>query len=268
MWRRVLHPDEDRMFGDLLAIIAPYLAAPAAQDPGVFGLKRKNVVDVAADDSLPVRVLVQLADTLGVAKPEVFRPDGETGQTTLFCMKDRAGPRPALVLGPPTQRRSSFDLVFDLGCVMSFLRPERFLKYALRTPGALQMGLEVVLAMAAVPGFKVPPGEGAQLAAYLQRAMPPAVAARLTEAGKKLGERGGVDIARWVAATDLSAARIALAMSGDLGAAFRVISGEPIPTSPVPIHRRMADLVGFSVSEDYFACRRHLGLTVGQPGPA
>ncbi len=263
MWRRVLHPDEDRMLDELLLLAAPYLAAPAAQDPGVFGLKKKNQVDPATDDSLPTRVLIQLADTLGVVKPEVFRPEGETGQTTLFCMKDRAGPRPAIVLGPPTARRSSFDLVFDLGVVLSFLRPERFLKYALRTPGALQMGVEVVLALAGVTGFRVPSGEGAQLAAYLQRTMPPAAAARLMEAGKKLSERGQVDIARWVAATDLSAARVALAMSGDLGAAFRVISGEPIPTSPVPIHRRMADLVAFSVSEDYFACRRHLGLTVG-----
>jgi len=53
-----------------------------------------------------------------------------------------------------------------------------------------------------------------------------------------------------------------LYVTGDLGAAFRVISGESIPTSTVPIHRRMADLVAFSISEDYFACRRHLGLTV------
>jgi golgin subfamily B member 1 len=262
MWRRVLHPEEDRMLGELLAIAAPYLTPPAAQDPGTFGLKRKNLVELATDESLPSRVLVQLADTLGVAKPDVFRLDGETGQTTLFCLKDRAGPRPAILLGAPTQRRSSFDLVFDLGNVISFLRPERFLKYALRTPGALQMGVEVVLAMAAVPGFRVPAGQGAQLAAYLQREIPPAVVARLVDAGRALGERGGVDIAKWVATMDLSAGRVALALSGDLGAAFRVISGEMIPTSPVPIHRRMADLVAFSVSEDYFACRRHLGLTV------
>jgi hypothetical protein len=41
-----------------------------------------------------------------------------------------------------------------------------------------------------------------------------------------------------------------------------VITGEPIPTSPVPVRKRLADLVAFSASEDYFACRRSLGLHV------
>jgi len=30
----------------------------------------------------------------------------------------------------------------------------------------------------------------------------------------------------------------------------------------VPVRKRLADLVAFSASEDYFACRRHLGLHV------
>ncbi|HEY5089159.1 MAG TPA: hypothetical protein VIK30_04275, partial [Polyangia bacterium] len=53
---------------------------------------------------------------------------------------------------------------------------------------------------------------------------------------------------------------------GELAAAFRVISSEPVPVSPVPARRRMADLVAFSVSEDYFACRRELGLAI-EPEP-
>jgi hypothetical protein len=51
-------------------------------------------------------------------------------------------------------------------------------------------------------------------------------------------------------------------LTGELSAAFRVISSEPVPVSPVPARRRMADLVAFSVSEDYFACRRELGLAI------
>jgi hypothetical protein len=41
-----------------------------------------------------------------------------------------------------------------------------------------------------------------------------------------------------------------------------VISSEAIPQSTVPVHRRMADLVAFSVSDDYFTLRRELGLAV------
>ena len=63
--------------------------------------------------------------------------DGEAGQTTLVNVRHRNGPRPTLLLGPPTMRRNSFDLVFDLAPHFSFLRPERFPKVALRTPPIL-----------------------------------------------------------------------------------------------------------------------------------
>jgi len=53
-----------------------------------------------------------------------------------------------------------------------------------------------------------------------------------------------------------------VALTGELAAAFRVISSEPIPLSTIPAHRRMADLVAFSVSDDYFAVRRELGLAI------
>jgi hypothetical protein len=162
-------------------------------------------------------------------------------------------------------RRSSFDLVFDLSNHMASLRPERFLKFALRTPATLELGLRVVLAItgAAADPYKGQ-GEAGQLAAYLRKSVPAPVTAQLTAAARKLVEARGknLDIARWIASGDLSAARVALALTGELGAATRVLRSELIPRSPVPIHKRLADLVAFSVSEDYFACRKLLGLQV------
>ena len=35
-----------------------------------------------------------------------------------------------------------------------------------------------------------------------------------------------------------------------------------MPTTPIPLQKRLVDLVAFSVSEDYFACRKQLGLQV------
>ena len=51
-------------------------------------------------------------------------------------------------------------------------------------------------------------------------------------------------------------------LTGDLGAAARVIMSEPIPLTPISVQKRLLDLVAFSVTDDYFHCRRHLGLTV------
>jgi predicted Zn-dependent protease len=261
-WTRVRHPDEDRRIGDLFAIASPFLAASAAYDPTHVGLRKRTQVDLGRDESLWARTLVQLGATLALPLPDVYRMEGEAGQTTLVNVRQRTGPRPTLLLGPPTMRRSSFDLVFDLAPHLAFLRPERFPKVALRTPAILQGVLGVLRALCAPNGAPLE-GEAGQLKAHLAKAMPPAALAGLAEAGRRLGDDGDpIDVEKWIAATDLSAARLALALTGELAAAFRVISSEPIPLSTIPAHRRMADLVAFSVSDDYFAVRQQLGLAV------
>ncbi len=262
-WRQVRHPDEDLRIGDMFAVASPFLAVTAAYDPAHVGLKKRGQVDLQQDASLWARTLVELAGTLALPLPDVYAMDGEAGQTTLVNVRQRSGPRPTLLLGPPTMRRNSFDLVFDLAPHFAFLRPERFPKVALRTPPILQGVLGVLRALGRPNGGPPLEGEAGQLKAHLARAMPPAALARLAEASSGLGADGEpLDIERWIAATDLSAARLALALTGELAAAFRVISSEPIPLSTIPAHRRMADLVAFSVSDDYFAVRRQLGLAI------
>ncbi len=262
-WRQVRHPDEDLRIGGLFAVASPFLAVSAAYDPAHVGLKKRGQVDLQQDASLWARTLVELAGTLALPLPDVYAMDGEAGQTTLVNVRHRNGPRPTLLLGPPTMRRNSFDLVFDLAPHFSFLRPERFPKVALRTPPILQGVLGVLRALGRPNGGPPLEGEAGQLKAHLARTMPPAALARLAEASRDLGAEGEpVDIERWIAATDLSAARLALSLTGELAAAFRVISSEPIPLSTIPAHRRMADLVAFSVSDDYFAVRRQLGLAI------
>jgi tetratricopeptide (TPR) repeat protein len=262
-WSRVRHPDEDRRIDEMFAIASPFLAASAAYDPAAVGLRKRTQVDLAHDDSLWARTLIQLGGTLALPLPDVYRMEGEAGQTTLVNVRQRSGPRPTLLLGPPTMRRNSFDLVFDLAPHFSFLRPERFPKVALRTPAILQGVLGILRALGAPNGGPPLDGEAGQLKAHLARTMPPATLGRLTEAGRRLTDDGAsIDVERWIAAADLTAARLALALTGELAAAFRVISSEPIPLSTIPAHRRMADLVAFSVSDDYFAVRRELGLAI------
>jgi tetratricopeptide (TPR) repeat protein len=271
IWQRLRHPDQDPLLDAVFAIAAPYLMPLAPQTRESLGLRRRDQIDIADDRSLPVRAVSQIVQTLGLALPDLFRMEGETSQTTLVNLQSRNGPKPGLLLGPATLRRSSFDLVFDLANHTASLKPERFLKFALRTSATLELGLRVVLA---ITGSAEDPykgqGEASQLAAYLRRSLPPPVVTELAAAARTLVEKRdkNIDVPRWIASTDLSAARVALALTGELGAATRVLRSELIPRSPVPIHKRMADLIAFSVSEDYFACRRLLGLQVATAPPA
>jgi hypothetical protein len=81
---------------------------------------------------------------------------------------------------------------------------------------------------------------------------------------RKLAEsKGGVlDVPAWMGAADLTSARVGFALTNDLAAAARVISTEPLTTSPVSPKDRLKDLLAYSVSEDYFAVRKFLGLEV------
>ncbi|HEY5450523.1 MAG TPA: hypothetical protein VIQ54_17335, partial [Polyangia bacterium] len=85
---------------------------------------------------------------------------------------------------------------------------------------------------------------------YLRRSVAPPIVNSIAAASRALAEARGenIDVTKWLAATHLSAAR--------------VIMSEPIPLTPIPVQKRLLDLVAFSVTDDYFACRKHLGLTV------
>ena len=94
--------------------------------------------------------------------------------------------------------------------------------------------------------------------------------AELKGLAKKYVEMRGdkVDIAGWIVASDLTASRAALVLSGDILAAGRVLAAEPSGQSPLPVQERMNDLLVYFVSEDHFAVRAALGMQVQLPAPS
>jgi hypothetical protein len=90
--------------------------------------------------------------------------------------------------------------------------------------------------------------------------LPPEVAGQLSAAARLvMAERGPKpSVTAWVSGVDLTVARIAFALSGDVAAAAQVIVTDPPDASPLAAKRRLKDLVAFSVSEDYFALRAAL----------
>ena len=203
---------------------------------------------------------------MGLPMPELFRGENENAQTVILNLQYKGRPKTALALAPSTQRRNSFDLVFDLAGQMAFLRPERILRFAFGTPAAIELGMRAALGLGApLTGVYAANPELNQMLTVLRRTVAPPVVSAIGVAGRALTEARGdtIDVTKWLAATHLTAARTALVMTGDLGAAARVIMSEPMPLTPISVQKRLLDLVAFSVTDDYFACRRHLGVTIG-----
>ena len=66
---------------------------------------------------------------------------------------------------------------------------------------------------------------------------------------------------KWVASIDLTADRVGFLLAHDLQLTTEVIRGTE-DASSVPVKERMKDIVLFSVSEEYFALREQLSITV------
>src|SRR5690606_17546449 len=82
---------------------------------------------------------------------------------------------------------------------------------------------------------------------------------------KKFVESGGnVDVKRWAAAQELTAYRVGLLLTGDIATAALMGSQEQGQLgSAITPKDKIKEMVLYSISEDYFEARRHIGLRVG-----
>jgi golgin subfamily B member 1 len=266
VWLRVAHPDEDRFIDAIFMLLGQFVAAGAAQQHQALGLRRKERVDVMTDQRVPTRILRYVAETLELAAPDLFFKESEPQSLALLNLQERGVLTPALVIGKGIEQRGSeVEVVFEMGKRMAFLRPERFVRSAVPSAAALDVTLRAALALGGAPVGSGPHnGEVDALTSELRRLVPKPVTDQVAAVGRKLvTERGEViDVQTWMGAVDLTAARVGFALTNDLASAARVISTEPPAASAVSPTRRLQDLLAYSVSEDYFAVRKVLGLEV------
>ena len=263
LWPRVVHPDEDPFVAAIFILLGHFVAATTAQQHHAVGIKRKDRADVSRDERPSARVLRYVAQTLDLPPPDLFFTDAEDHALSMLNLQEKGVLTPALLIGQTFARRSESDLVFELGKRLAFLRPERFLRSALPSPAKLDITLRAAMTLAGTSvGNGAHNGEVDRLTDHLRRLVPRPVAQQLAQVGRKLlAARGEViDMEAWMAAADLTAARVGFVLSNDLAAAARMIAADPQGDSPMPAKQRLRDLLAYSVSEDYFAVRKFLGL--------
>jgi tetratricopeptide (TPR) repeat protein len=287
LWTLLGHPDQDRPIEALLRLAGPALAWRTARTHAAAGLDlRRRVIagkgqNGAPSAGLPTRaafgpaewfpalVLKYVARTLDVAAPDLFVDETAAAGLGSHNLRDGRELAPAFVLGPELVRRPSEpEVVFELGRATALLRPEWMLRLALPTRATLELAVRVALA---VGGASSPAGdddETQRLAGQLRATLPADAQDQLRIVARSfVADRGGViDVRRWLAAGELGAARAALAITGDLAAAARVLGADTGPGGGISQQDRRRDLLAFAVSEEHMAVRRALGLGVAE-GP-
>jgi hypothetical protein len=76
-----------------------------------------------------------------------------------------------------------------------------------------------------------------------------------------LSSNSALDLRKWVAGCDYTADRAGLLIAHDLESAVQVIRAED-PTVSVTAKERARELVQFAVSEEYFALREKLQVSI------
>jgi len=264
-WYRLLvHPEQEPLVGEIFAaVLGPVLLGRIAamrRDGVLPKLDPAQRHDPATSTVTAVRCAGWAASILGVQLPPIF-----ADATAPEAARMIPGTTPALRLGKPAlSGRTPAELAFLAGEHLAYFRDDAFVRALFDgIPelediflAALFIGNRNIPLTAAVRARVIP------IAQAIEPLLEPVQIDRLRGAFLRFVEEGGrTNLLRWAEATDATAARAGLLLSGDLGAAEAILKIE----DPGRVEERMNDLILFAVGERYAKLRRQLGIAIDQP---
>jgi hypothetical protein len=170
---------------------------------------------------------------------------------------------PSLIVGRDLGSHSAGEVAFTAASMLALLRPAYVLRLALPTIDELEAVLAAAGTAVGKPLAGVRPEPAAAAVAFvpeIQRRLTPQATETLAGLMARLPDRP--DLGAWRNAVDTAARRAGLLVSGDLAAAAAILAAEASPPGGPRPADKVRDLLLYSVSPDYFAARRHLGIAV------
>jgi hypothetical protein len=167
------------------------------------------------------------------------------------------------------QGRPEKELAYVIGKRLTFMRPDHFVRWPHVVPTVAELKIVFLAALKLVqPKFEVRADIAPAVAQYLQhlhRAVPPQMIEQLAAVVQRfISAKGEADIHKWSNAVDMTATRAGFLICGDLEVATRLVQGEPVSIGVADPKEKIRDLVLWSVSDEYFGLREHLGMQIGQ----
>jgi tetratricopeptide (TPR) repeat protein len=264
LWRTLAHPEEDLQLGALFQAVFPVVQPAYARPFKDVGLNRKDRLEPTAQQLYAKALRYGVEVLEGIAPEAYVQPaEKERPYTIVHCMEKGQQPVICVQLGAQltNPKRPEREVMYEIGRLCAVLRPKRVLRTLL--PSAAQLGLIIDAVMSlSMPEGGVP-AKVAETAVGLKRALQPAVLEQVTVYGKALrdaGVKGEAAATAWLGWSDLTAVRAGLVLSGDLETVALLLATDPPGSSPLPPKQRLLETLHFSVTEEYFTIRQHLGL--------
>lgn len=270
LWAKISQSDENRYISAIFGATWQGVATMREKSYShkELGIKRKDRLDIATDQQFASKVLYYVAQVLRVPVPEVFvATDDKGGEIQLANFMEKNELTPAFLMRPARfQGQGERDLAFTLARHMTYMRPEYYLKRLLPTNTELKVAFLSAIAMVQ-PRFPIPPDMVALVQQYLpqlQQRTPPHATEQLAAVVQRFMQAAPeVNLSKWGHSVDAATYRMGFVLCGDLEVASRLASADPVVVGGPQAKDRIKDLVLYSISEEYFAVRQALGLTIG-----
>jgi hypothetical protein len=266
-WGKLVHPDENRYISAIYAACWQGVAAMKAFPHKDFGIKRKDRRQLQGDPLMFSKLFYYVAQVLNVPLPEVYLvEDNKAADIQLANAIEKTELCPSFVVRPHLlQGKNEREVAFLSARRLTFMRPEYYLKMLLPTNTELKVVVLAAIVMLQ-PRFPVPPDTVQLVQQYLpemQKRMPPhaleqlgAVVQRFIQASPE------INLAKWGHAVDAVSHRAGFVVCGDLEVAARMVSAEPVTVGGPQVKDKIKELVLYSISEEFFAVRAQMGLTI------
>lgn len=262
-WTKLLlHPDQEPVIGDILAVVTPAVLlgrlSALRRDKQLEKLDPARKQDPAVSTVQAVRCFAWASAILGMSAPQLYvEPDWDG-----TCRMVPAMP-PAVKLGRlALSGRSAQELAFLAGRQLAFHREHHFVR--ILVPGAQDLE-DIFLAALSIGNPGLPMNERMKqlvvpLAKAIEPILEPAAVDRLRGHFLRFVEEGGrTNLGRWGQACDKTAARAGFLVANDLHAAHRILELE----DKEHLEEKMDDLLAFASSDRYARLRKQLGIAVG-----
>ncbi len=264
--KNLFHKEESLYVGKIFEMITP--SAIVAKTTQLRAARQLPVLDKRFKQD-PATSTVTFAKTFGWAAQVLGIPLPE-----LYVRNDVPGALMAVPASPPASVAGQTvltgftpqELTFIVGKHLSAYRGEHYIRNLFPTMNELKMMLFAAIRIVS-NDFNVPPEMAAAVnttAQELVKYMQPIQRDSLRIVVNKFVEDGAkADLKRWMQAVEITGSRAGLLLCGDLEIARKIISAEPQLPGDLSPTEKMKELIVFSVSEQYFALRKTLGIAVG-----
>jgi tetratricopeptide (TPR) repeat protein/tRNA A-37 threonylcarbamoyl transferase component Bud32 len=260
-WNALMHWDLDPLVTRIFAMIQPTIIRARTQPIENMGYDPRYAIDCSMHPYPVSQTLYYVGGVLGMPPPLVFQNPNDPGSLGMVHART-----PAIVLGRAAFENASAtqSLAFIAGRHMAYFRPGFYVRHLVPTGTGLKAWLFAAIKVC-VPQFPVTAdlqGQVAEaMAAMAQDFQGPQKDLLASTVSKLLQAGGALDLKKWVASIDLTADRVGFLLAHDLQLTTEVIRSTE-EASSAPVKERMKDIVLFSVSEEYFALREQLTITV------